>query len=178
MPERAVDVVEAARRRIPPWPSTSPLMLVSEGFDLLKDAAIAFDAGAYYSASVGLRAVGESAGYHFLTRRRVKESGYQIYHPLDLAGKVRRVDFREVKEGLVARRVLTSPLLLAWDRIQERGNSMAHLAARKVSKVQKWLTAGPTGPLCLVPSHEEGLEDLRNACEILVALAAEQIAEP
>jgi hypothetical protein len=123
------EVFEEFRRAVHAFRGGESHRLSLVGARLLMQAAAAHDAGAFEASTLASRAAVEASCYEFLTRKAWK-GGFKIALPRDLAGSFRRVEFDEVRRGVVSREVISPPLVQALIRIQESGNFSAHLAAR------------------------------------------------
>lgn len=149
---------------------------------ILHQACTALDAGSPELAVLGFRASIESAGYSALTRVKKRRGGYWEYLPRTVGGRVRKVEFAEILQGMRDRKLDT--MLAEGARIvQVHGNAVAH----EVSKVD--LKADAVGREALerwgppeleednfllvpldIPSESAALEDARTAARILLLI--------
>ena len=139
---------------------------------LFHQAVLAFDAGADWGTALLCRSALEAACYIFLSRRKAEgqdASAFWTDPPLGLDGKVRRVEFEEVKAGVVGRKVLSDQATHALKRIQDQGNVIAHLGSRSDRHLFLPLEERLRTPLWV--NREQALQDLRDTAEIFKSLA-------
>jgi len=124
------------------WASISPNVLPTlgiyvESMSLLRDVIVAAHAQAMGASMLACRATIESACYTALSSVRIGPGGYRFDWPVDLSGKVRRVEFEEVKDGVASRGILPPDLLRQVDEVQKHGNFIAHVATKNAAQLQK-----------------------------------------
>lgn len=184
MPSSAAEMVHAAGMRFPQ--PTRLNSIVGIGFDLLVDAAAAFDAGAIFSASVGIRSAVESAGFLYLTRIP-NGPGFQVVPLKTRHGRDEKPDFEDVRQGLVAAHALPKDLLAKLVRIRDNGNYIAHFAsamdARLMARFREDRERALHGQnpiddtVWLIPFPTQVFTDLKDAIEIVLALSEKMAAD-
>lgn len=165
-----------------PHPSWANVALL-QPLVLFHQAVLAFDAGADWGTALLCRSALEAACYVFLTRRKMEGQGREMAFwsdpPLGLDGKVRRVDFEEVRAGVIARQVLSPDGARDLKRIRDQGNIIAHLASRSDKHLLLPLDERLRSPLWV--NRQQALEDLRDTASIFKTLAdsmASVVPEP
>ena len=150
---------------------------------VLKQACLAVDSGSDELAVLGCRAAIESTGYTALTRVPLGAKRFSEQPPIDLAGRVRRVEFGEILDGMRSRK-LDPKLAEAAGIVQFYGNAVAHYGSRlDVTSGKVWREIlSEFGPpkskedkYILVPvhtpSHETALEAVRVVSRIVILVA-------
>lgn len=145
---------------------------------MLGQCCTALDAGLAELSALGSRAAIESAGYVILTRVPKGRRSFERDPPLDLAGKVRSVDFEEILLGL--RTLGLDPKFAeAVGLVQFHGNTVAHevsRADRTADGIQRELFKGGTPKRredryffvpVHTPSRQAATEDARTAARLL-----------
>lgn len=163
---------------------------LSGALRLIRHSCRALDSGLSDLAVLGCRAAIESAGYVMLTRRRHGPRGSVRALPLDLAGRVRRVDLAEIIAGL--RNVGLEPeVAAAAATVEFHGNAVAHEESRydrTVDGIQRELFPDGARPKSkkdsyfLVPIHTPTVgaatEDARTAARILAKIFRAMASRP
>ena len=150
---------------------------------ILRQACSVLDSGHPELAVLGFRASIESAGYAALTRVRMRHGGYREDLPLTVGGRVRRVEFSEILQGMRDRK-LDAKLAEAASIVQLHGNAVAHETSRidqKSDQVRREFLEKRGSPVSedddviLVPldvlSAQAALEDARTAARILLLIS-------
>lgn len=171
--ERWIEVVH----ELGAYPDRPPWDLFVAPMRLLEQSIVAFEAGAFVSATLSCRGAVEAASYNYLTRRQVEPGAWVTNFPLDLARRPRRVDFDELARGIRAAGILSPTEMKALRRIQSDGNDIAHTTAREDRK-------SVHAPEAFVPSYRllpgvgssiwvtrpQAELDLRDAIDLIRAL--------
>lgn len=111
--------------------------LLSFPAEVFRQATLAYDGGSPAGASLLCRSVWEGALYTLLTRKKgVQEARdvWEILHPLRLDGRPRIVTFDELKAAIGRQEGpenLLSEFEGTMERIQMRGNVIAHIVSRR-----------------------------------------------
>ena len=109
--------------------------VLGNAHNLFGEAVAAFDARAEEGASLICRATMEAACYLFLTSKPGKK-GIREDFPLTLDGKVRQVQFEELRRAIGKRKILSQKQVAALSRIQKNGNLIAHLASQHATQIR------------------------------------------
>jgi hypothetical protein len=167
-----------------PSSSQVALGLYGSSLGLLRDAIVAFHAGALGASVVACRASIEAAGYSALCSVRTGTGMYAFRYPFNLSGKIRRVSFAEIKSALVERKMLDQALIKRVGEVQDHGDFIAHLAPEQAAEVLELLkTPSSEEPkwMRLWVSHEETGRHIETAEAVFRALlewSARQPIEP
>jgi len=163
--------VHPSLRSLPEGIPTWVHLALTQPLGLLNESLVAFTGGAFQGASLLCRSALEAACYVFLTRRKMAntEVAFWLDPPLGLDGKPRKIEFEELKAGVLSKKILTPDQVKALSRIQVHGNVIAHLVSRsdinlvkpieKRRKLTEWLAPG------------DALEDIRDTMDIIKRLA-------
>jgi hypothetical protein len=112
---------------------------------LLADAIRAYHVGALGAAVVTCRSAIESACFIVMTTMRYKAGGYSYSPPNDLSGKLRNIRFAESLKAVSDHYLLPEDVLKRVRELQEeRGNFVAHLAARQLKEMIRAAREPPT----------------------------------
>jgi hypothetical protein len=172
---KSVEFIEDAKGRTSVEANSSILL---ESWLLLEDAAKALDAGAPLSASVAIRAAVEAGAYNLATRLRIPY-GYMPQPRRNDLGELRRLYQDRLRDLLLETGALSGELLTSFDRIEEDGNLVAHVAEKNEKRTPSWLlenqkrtALGQEGTqMYLFPREAEVRADLEDCAVILRSIA-------
>jgi hypothetical protein len=131
----SVEFIKDAKGRTSVEANSSILL---ESWLLLEDAARALDAGAPLSACVAIRAAVEAGAYNLGTRLRIPY-GYMPQPRRNGLGELRRLYQDRLRDLLLETGALSGELLTSFDRIEEDGNLVAHVAEKNDRRTASWL---------------------------------------
>jgi len=149
--------------------------IFSQAYGLFGQASTILDAKAFAAVGLLCRSTVEAACYLYLTRKKVQEISKSILWidpPMTLDGRVRKVAFPELREGIRKEKVLSAEQLSKLDRIGKHGDLIAHLAevTDRVTMRSFGKTQSPFSKDLIWLDENHAIEDMTDTMDILVTL--------